>query len=243
MSTGTGDSAEKKAKVSLARGATPAEIQAAKLNKLLANPSKEIHLPIPPKEGGATKTLRAPREMMKNVQGSSAGAGSGEFHVYKQSRRREYERLKIMDEEEEYERTTREALERQRANELAAEEKTAKNRLKRQRAKEARSKGKGKPAAAGSSAGAAGGADGGEWEGGEKKRKLAAGGAAAFTFKSAEDREAAEGDEGEGEEDEGKKAKPTFVLREDQELRRAAQEEEATAAPAKEAGIVIQDDD
>ena len=36
--------------------------------------------------------------MMKNVQGSSAGAGSGEFHVYKQNRRREYERLKIMDE-------------------------------------------------------------------------------------------------------------------------------------------------
>lgn len=26
------------------------------------------------------------------------GAGSGEFHVYKQSRRREYERLKIMEE-------------------------------------------------------------------------------------------------------------------------------------------------
>ena len=36
---------------------------------------------------------------MKNVQGSSAGAGSGEFHVYKASRRREYERLKIMEEE------------------------------------------------------------------------------------------------------------------------------------------------
>lgn len=36
--------------------------------------------------------------MMKNVQGSSAGAGSGEFHVYKQNRRREYERLKLMDE-------------------------------------------------------------------------------------------------------------------------------------------------
>jgi hypothetical protein len=40
--------------------------------------------------------VRAPVEMMKNVQGSSAGAGSGEFHVYKQSRRREYERLRIM---------------------------------------------------------------------------------------------------------------------------------------------------
>ena len=36
---------------------------------------------------------------MKNVQGSSAGAGSGEFHVYKAGRRREYERLKLMEEE------------------------------------------------------------------------------------------------------------------------------------------------
>jgi hypothetical protein len=35
---------------------------------------------------------------MKNVQGSRAGAGSGEFHVYKASRRREYERLKLLDE-------------------------------------------------------------------------------------------------------------------------------------------------
>lgn len=53
-----------------------------------------MSIPKPAKE----KTLRPPREMMKNVQGSSAGAGSGEFHVYKQNRRREYERLKLMDE-------------------------------------------------------------------------------------------------------------------------------------------------
>ena len=37
---------------------------------------------------------------MKNVQGSSAGAGSGEFHVYKESRRREYERIQLMEEED-----------------------------------------------------------------------------------------------------------------------------------------------
>ena len=71
--------------------------RARQLEKLLADPSKPAFIPPPPQ----TKTLRPPREMIKNVQGSSAGAGSGEFHVYKQARRREYERLKIMEEEEE----------------------------------------------------------------------------------------------------------------------------------------------
>lgn len=74
---------------------TPAEKQAQAVEKLLADPTKEIKLPNGPKE----KTLRAPREMMKNVSGSSAGAGSGEFHVYKHARRREYERIKMMEDQ------------------------------------------------------------------------------------------------------------------------------------------------
>lgn len=74
---------------------TPQEKQRAQLAKLLKDPSKPVYIPPPAKE----KTIRPPREMMKNVQGSSAGAGSGEFHVYKANRRREYERLKIMEEQ------------------------------------------------------------------------------------------------------------------------------------------------
>jgi hypothetical protein len=69
--------------------------QRAQLNKLFKDPTKPVFIPTPPKE----KTLRPPREMMKNVQGSSAGAGSGEFHVYKANRRREYERIKLMEEQ------------------------------------------------------------------------------------------------------------------------------------------------
>ena len=65
------------------------------LDKLLKDPVKPAFIPAPPKD----KTIRPAREMMKNVQGSSAGAGSGEFHVYKASRRREYERLKLLEEE------------------------------------------------------------------------------------------------------------------------------------------------
>ncbi len=74
---------------------TAVERQRMQLDRLLKDPSKPVNLPAGPKE----KTIRPPREMMKNVQGSSAGAGSGEFHVYKAGRRREYERLKLMDEE------------------------------------------------------------------------------------------------------------------------------------------------
>ena len=73
---------------------TAVEKQRMQLEKLLKDPSKPAYIPPPPKE----KTIRPPREMMKNVQGSSAGAGSGEFHVYKASRRREYERTKLMEE-------------------------------------------------------------------------------------------------------------------------------------------------
>lgn len=71
------------------------ERQAQALSKLLANPDKEVHIPSGPKE----RTIRAPRDVMKNVTGSSAGAGSGEFHVYKQQRRREFERIQIMEEQ------------------------------------------------------------------------------------------------------------------------------------------------
>lgn len=73
---------------------TSVQKQRAQLDRLLKDPSKPVHIPSPIQE----KELRPPREMMKNVQGSSAGAGSGEFHVYKAGRRREYERLKMLDE-------------------------------------------------------------------------------------------------------------------------------------------------
>lgn len=78
--------------------ATPYSLQAYALEKLLHDPTKPVSIPAPPPSG--VKVLRAPRDQMKNVQGSSAGAGSGEFHVYKESRRREYERIQLMEEED-----------------------------------------------------------------------------------------------------------------------------------------------
>src|ERR1700729_2815273 len=81
-----------------ARGAdTALAAQATELNKLFADPEREIKLPDSTTQKGSR--LAPPPEIVANVQGSSAGAGSGEFHVYKASRRREFERLRLMDED------------------------------------------------------------------------------------------------------------------------------------------------
>lgn len=40
-------------------------------------------------------------DFVRNVMGSSAGAGSGEFHVYRHLRRKEYARQKFIQEKSE----------------------------------------------------------------------------------------------------------------------------------------------
>ncbi|TAQ85397.1 hypothetical protein B7494_g6278 [Chlorociboria aeruginascens] len=113
------------------RALTPSSQTAQQLDALFAKPDQEIRLPT----SGTSLVPKhdAPPEIVANVQGSSAGAGSGEFHVYKASRRREYERLRGMDEEvrrdqdlKDFEREKRETEERDR-------EKTRKNREKREK--------------------------------------------------------------------------------------------------------------
>ncbi|KAI1795483.1 hypothetical protein LXA43DRAFT_722680 [Ganoderma leucocontextum] len=151
---------------------TPMERQRAQLEKLLKDPLKPAHIPAAPKE----KTIRPAREMMKNVQGSSAGAGSGEFHVYKASRRREYERLKMMEDEAQKETEVAEFEKKKREWEDVAEAKTAKNRAKRQKKKE-RAKGKGAEngGAKDSVAGAGSGTSGDQPSAPLKKRRLVSG--------------------------------------------------------------------
>jgi len=55
---------------------------------------KPVILPERPK---AKNTPSVP-EFVRNVMGSSAGAGSGEFHVYRHLRRKEYARQKFIQE-------------------------------------------------------------------------------------------------------------------------------------------------
>jgi len=102
------------------------------------DPERPVQIPALSAE---TKSkLAAPPEIVANVQGSSAGAGSGEFHVYKASRRRENERLRAMDEEAKKEEDDARWAKELEEKRLRDAEKTAKNRARRNKRKQ---KGKG----------------------------------------------------------------------------------------------------
>lgn len=133
------------------RALTPVSAQAASVDALFARPDQPVRLP-PSSTDLAASRRHAPPEIVTNVQGSSAGAGSGEFHVYKASRRREYERLREMDEQVRRDRDKvdfeREKVEREKRD----EEKTRKNRerrekMKARKAKKGKGDGKGEPKA------------------------------------------------------------------------------------------------
>ncbi|KAF9728769.1 hypothetical protein PMIN06_006148 [Paraphaeosphaeria minitans] len=113
------------------RALTPGGKLAADVEALFAKPDREIHIP----GSKADKSMAPPPEIVANVQGSSAGAGSGEFHVYKASRRREYERLRMMDEEVKKEEDEREFQKKKEGQERKDREKTEKNRAKREKAR------------------------------------------------------------------------------------------------------------
>lgn len=124
------------------RALTPVSAQAATVEALFARPDQTIRIPPPAGTVARRAVGAAPPEIVTNVQGSSAGAGSGEFHVYKASRRREYERLRRMDDEVRTERATDE-FERTRAERARQdEEKTRRNREKREKMKARKAKAK-----------------------------------------------------------------------------------------------------
>ncbi|CZT52647.1 related to DUF1168 domain protein [Rhynchosporium secalis] len=117
------------------RALSPRSLTAKSIDTLFSKPDQDIRIPGSTSLSTHSNPNGGPPEIVQNVQGSSAGAGSGEFHVYKASRRREYERLRGMDEEvsreeegEKWERERREREERDR-------EKTRRNREKRDRLK------------------------------------------------------------------------------------------------------------
>jgi hypothetical protein len=113
---------------------------ASQIDALFAKPERELS--IPEASSRNAKSLAPPPEIVANVQGSSAGAGSGEFHVYKASRRREYERLRLMDEEVIKEEADKEWEGKIDELKKRDEQKTNKNKARREKAKARKQKGK-----------------------------------------------------------------------------------------------------
>ncbi|VVT48571.1 uncharacterized protein SAPINGB_P001844 [Magnusiomyces paraingens] len=107
------------------------DIQRKQLQELLKHPEREVELSRPSRKRGVSP----PPEIVANVPSSSAGAGSGEFHVYKQARRKEYMRLKIFEEETREEKSQRDFEQKKAEMQKRDESKTNKNRAKRQRRK------------------------------------------------------------------------------------------------------------
>ncbi|KAL1877071.1 hypothetical protein Daus18300_002681 [Diaporthe australafricana] len=115
------------------RALSPASAQASQLDALFARPDQDIRVPSGPPD--PARRLPLPPEIVTNVQGSSAGAGSGEFHVYKAARRREYERLRLMDDEVRREADAAEFADKKADAERRDDDKTRRNRDKREKMK------------------------------------------------------------------------------------------------------------
>ncbi|XP_067866142.1 PRKR-interacting protein 1 homolog isoform X2 [Heterodontus francisci] len=109
-----------------------AEEQRLKLERLMRNPDKQVPISEKPKDWAP----RPPPEFVRDVMGSSAGAGSGEFHVYRHLRRREYMREEFMEKQAVQQHLEDEFQKKLDNNRRVAEEKTEKRRKKRQKLKE-----------------------------------------------------------------------------------------------------------
>ncbi|XP_014290455.1 PRKR-interacting protein 1 homolog [Halyomorpha halys] len=111
---------------------TAVSLQRMKLEKLMKNPDKPVVIP----ERQRDKKLPHVPDFVRNVMGSSAGAGSGEFHVYRHLRRKEYARQKIIHEKGEKALLDDEYQRKLETNQKLSEQKTAKKRAKRLKMKE-----------------------------------------------------------------------------------------------------------
>jgi len=111
-------------------------LQKNRLERLMNDPDKPVH--IPQKRESKLKDPDALGEYVRNVMGSSAGAGSGDFHIYRGIRRRENQREGFRRAMAEKEKSTNEFNEWLDTTRSAEAAKTAKKAAKRKRLKEAK---------------------------------------------------------------------------------------------------------
>ncbi|XP_073844880.1 uncharacterized protein [Musca autumnalis] len=109
------------------------DLQRLKLEKLMKNPDKPVIIPEHRREKDYMASVPT---FVRNVMGSSAGAGSGEFHVYRHLRRKEYARQKMIQQKSLQEQLDDEYQQKIEENRRKAEEKTAKKRAKRLKKKQ-----------------------------------------------------------------------------------------------------------
>ncbi|XP_033251634.1 PRKR-interacting protein 1 homolog, partial [Drosophila miranda] len=118
---------------------TATDLQRIKLEKLMKHPEKPVIIPEARRERDYNASVPT---FVRNVMGSSAGAGSGEFHVYRHLRRKEYARQKNIQHQSAREAADDAFQQKIDDNRRLAEERTAKKRSKRlkkkQRAKKPR---------------------------------------------------------------------------------------------------------
>ncbi|KAJ2276613.1 hypothetical protein EV176_002334, partial [Coemansia sp. RSA 451] len=97
---------------------------------LMKNIDKPIDISTPEKP-----TLRPPPDIVLNVRGSSAGAGSSDFSIYRDLRRKENLRVKLMESDAAQDSAKDKFIDEIELLKQNDEEKTAKNRAKRQKRK------------------------------------------------------------------------------------------------------------
>lgn len=109
----------------------------SKIDKLMANPDKPIEIP---ERKEKDRSFPDAPEFVRNIMGSSAGAGSGEFHVYRHLRRKEYARQRFLAEEARKEELDAEFKANVEKRKREEEERTAKKRAKRLKKKKIQQK-------------------------------------------------------------------------------------------------------
>lgn len=112
------------------------DLQKNKIERLMADPERPVHIPKP-----REMKMRDPDalgEYVRNVMGSSAGAGSGDFHIYRGIRRRENQREGFRRALAKADKEKKEFQDWYDKTREAEAEKTSKKAAKRKRLKEAK---------------------------------------------------------------------------------------------------------